>query len=53
LKGSSSAQVAGQHAAGHAPRTLSGEPVRELYTPEDLPDGIGDPEHDPIGRPGS
>jgi methylmalonyl-CoA mutase, N-terminal domain len=33
-------------------RTLSGEPVRELYTPEDLPPGIGGPE-DPIGRPGS
>jgi methylmalonyl-CoA mutase, N-terminal domain len=33
-------------------RTLSGEPVRELYTPEDLPAGIGGPE-DPIGRPGS
>ena len=33
-------------------RTLSGEPVRELYTPEDLPEGIGGPE-DPIGRPGS
>src|SRR5438477_1494881 len=33
-------------------RTLSGEPVRELYTPQDLPDGIGGPE-DPIGRPGS
>src|SRR6202171_5623415 len=32
-------------------RTLSGEPVRELYTPEDLPAGIGGPE-DPIGRPG-
>jgi methylmalonyl-CoA mutase N-terminal domain/subunit len=32
--------------------TLSGEPVRELYTPEDLPGGIGGP-HDPIGRPGS
>ena len=32
-------------------RTLSGEPVRELYTPEDLPGGIGGPE-DPIGRPG-
>jgi len=32
-------------------RSLSGEPVRELYTPEDLPDGIGGPE-DPIGRPG-
>src|SRR6202790_2764753 len=33
-------------------RTLSGESVRELYTPEDLPAGIGGPE-DPIGRPGS
>ncbi|HWX51963.1 MAG TPA: methylmalonyl-CoA mutase family protein [Solirubrobacteraceae bacterium] len=32
-------------------RTLSGEPVRELYTPEDLPAGIGGPD-DPIGRPG-
>ncbi len=33
-------------------RTLSGEPVRELYTAEDLPAGIGSAE-DPIGRPGS
>jgi len=33
-------------------RTLSGEPVRELYTAEDLPPGIGGPE-DPIGAPGS
>src|SRR5215471_4396409 len=33
-------------------RTLSGEPVRELYTIEDLPAGVGGPE-DPIGRPGS
>jgi methylmalonyl-CoA mutase N-terminal domain/subunit len=32
-------------------RTLSGEPVRELYTPADLPPGVGGPE-DPIGRPG-
>jgi methylmalonyl-CoA mutase, N-terminal domain len=32
-------------------RTLSGEDVRELYTPADLPAGIGGPE-DPIGRPG-
>ncbi len=32
-------------------RTLSGAPVRELYTPEDLPAGVGGPE-DPIGRPG-
>src|SRR5277367_5595274 len=35
-------------------RTLSDEPVRELYTAEDLPPGAGTggPE-DPIGRPGS
>ncbi len=33
-------------------RTLSGEPVRELYTHEDLPEGIGGPS-DPIGRPGA
>jgi methylmalonyl-CoA mutase, N-terminal domain len=33
-------------------RTLSGEPVRELYTADDLPAGIGGPA-DPIGRPGS
>src|ERR1019366_4024022 len=33
-------------------RTLSGESVRELYTPAALPAGIGGPE-DPIGRPGS
>jgi methylmalonyl-CoA mutase N-terminal domain/subunit len=32
-------------------RSLSGEPVRELYGPEDLPAGIGGPA-DPIGRPG-
>jgi methylmalonyl-CoA mutase N-terminal domain/subunit len=32
-------------------RTLSGQPVRELYTPADLPDGIGGPD-DPVGRPG-
>ena len=33
-------------------RTLSGEPVRELYTIDDLPPGVGGPK-DPIGRPGS
>jgi methylmalonyl-CoA mutase, N-terminal domain len=32
-------------------RTLSGEPVRELYAESDLPDGVGGPQ-DPIGRPG-
>ena len=34
--------------------TLSGEPVRELYTPADLPAGIGaqPPAADPIGTPG-
>jgi methylmalonyl-CoA mutase N-terminal domain/subunit len=40
------------HVAGHQARTLSGEPVRELYGPEDLPAGIGSAE-DPIGRPGA
>ncbi len=48
MKGSSSA-----HVAGHETRTLSGEPVRQLYTPADLPAGIGDPERDPIGQPGA
>jgi methylmalonyl-CoA mutase, N-terminal domain len=33
-------------------RTLSGEPVRELYTAADLPAGI-DGREDPIGRPGA
>jgi methylmalonyl-CoA mutase N-terminal domain/subunit len=35
-------------------RTLSGEPVHELYTPADLPAGIGaePPAEDPIGLPG-
>ncbi len=33
-------------------RSLSGEPIRELYTPADLPAGIGGPE-DPIGLPGA
>jgi methylmalonyl-CoA mutase N-terminal domain/subunit len=32
-------------------RTLSGEPVREVYTPADLPPQIGGPD-DPVGRPG-
>src|SRR5580704_8612236 len=32
-------------------RSLSGEPIRELYTPADLPEGIGGPD-DPIGLPG-
>src|ERR1039458_6211650 len=32
-------------------RTLSGEPVRELYTAEAPPAGVGGPD-DPIGRPG-
>ena len=37
-----------------AARTLSGEPVRELYTEADLPPGIGgaDGIEDPLGRPG-
>jgi methylmalonyl-CoA mutase N-terminal domain/subunit len=33
-------------------RTLSDAPVRELYTPADLPAGVGGPD-DPIGLPGS
>jgi methylmalonyl-CoA mutase N-terminal domain/subunit len=33
-------------------KTLSGELVRELYTPEDLPSGVGGAA-DPIGLPGS
>src|ERR1039458_5074530 len=39
-------------ATDRAFRTLSSEPVRELYTPADLPAGIGGPE-DPIGLPGA
>jgi methylmalonyl-CoA mutase N-terminal domain/subunit len=42
--------AAAPHRAADA-RTLSGEPVGELYTESDLPAGIGTPE-DPIGRPG-
>src|ERR1700710_1632852 len=33
-------------------RTLSGEPIRELYTPADLPAGIGTGD-DPVGLPGA
>jgi methylmalonyl-CoA mutase, N-terminal domain len=36
-----------------AGKSLSGEPVRPLYTPADLPAGIGDPDRDPVGAPGS
>ena len=32
--------------------TLSGEQIRPLYTPADLPDGIGGGDEDPIGFPG-
>jgi methylmalonyl-CoA mutase N-terminal domain/subunit len=53
-----SAKPPAAHAAEAADadfRTLSGEPVRELYTPADLPAGIGaaDVEQDPIGLPGA
>jgi methylmalonyl-CoA mutase, N-terminal domain len=41
-----------EDAAAREFRTLSGEPVRELYTPEDLPPGIGGAD-DPLGRPGT
>src|SRR5580700_2291091 len=46
-----SRQLQDSKAAG---RTLSGEPVRELYTEADLPPGIGahPPAEDPLGRPG-
>ncbi len=46
-----SRQLQDSKAAG---RTLSGEPVKELYTEADLPPGIGahPPEQDPLGRPG-
>ncbi|HXR28574.1 MAG TPA: methylmalonyl-CoA mutase family protein [Solirubrobacteraceae bacterium] len=44
-----SAPAPGERAQPH--RTLSGEPIRELYTAEDLPAGMGGAE-DPIGRPG-
>jgi methylmalonyl-CoA mutase, N-terminal domain len=33
-------------------KTLSGEPIRALYGPQDLPSGIGGPD-DPVGTPGS
>jgi methylmalonyl-CoA mutase N-terminal domain/subunit len=37
----------------HPHRTLSGEPIRELYTQADLPPGAGSGgEQDPIGLPG-
>jgi methylmalonyl-CoA mutase N-terminal domain/subunit len=45
-----------QEAAERAFRTLSDEPVRELYTAADLPPGAGggaDGAEDPIGAPGS
>jgi methylmalonyl-CoA mutase, N-terminal domain len=51
-------QGVGGDAQGEAKsfRTLSGEPVRELYTADDLPPGAGigahPPSDDPIGRPG-
>jgi methylmalonyl-CoA mutase N-terminal domain/subunit len=38
--------------AGTAFTTLSGEQIRPLYTPADLPDGIGGGDEDPIGFPG-
>src|SRR3984885_6543503 len=46
-----SAKPPSQEAAAEF-KTLSGEPVRELYTHADLPPGIGS-EQDPIGRPGA
>ena len=50
--GRSGAGAGGEQDPGErAFRTLSGEPVRALYTPADLPAGIGGPD-DPVGRPG-
>ena len=46
------ASEADSRAADERFRTLSGEPVRELYTADDLPRGAGGAA-DPIGRPGS
>jgi len=45
---------ASKRAGGNSFRTLSGEPIKELYTEADLPPGIGaqPPAEDPIGRPG-
>jgi methylmalonyl-CoA mutase N-terminal domain/subunit len=45
------ASQASEQAGRDSFRTLSGEPVRELYTPADLPAEIGGPQ-DPIGLPG-
>jgi methylmalonyl-CoA mutase, N-terminal domain len=45
------ASQASEQAGGDSFRTLSGEPVRELYTPADLAAEIGGPQ-DPIGLPG-
>jgi methylmalonyl-CoA mutase, N-terminal domain len=50
--------VTAKPSAGNSPagkrefHTLSGEPVRELYTQADLPPGIGT-DQDPLGRPGA
>jgi methylmalonyl-CoA mutase N-terminal domain/subunit len=44
--------VSAKPGTGQSFRTLSGEPIRELYTSQDLPAGIGTPE-DPIGQPGA
>ncbi|HEV3047498.1 MAG TPA: methylmalonyl-CoA mutase family protein [Solirubrobacteraceae bacterium] len=49
-----SARANGSEPAEDSFRTLSGEPVRELYTADDLPLGAGlGGEEDPIGAPGS
>jgi methylmalonyl-CoA mutase N-terminal domain/subunit len=45
------ASQASEQAGRDSFRTLSGEPVREIYTPADLPAEIGGPQ-DPIGLPG-
>jgi methylmalonyl-CoA mutase N-terminal domain/subunit len=53
-KAPAGAEEPGAGAGGREHRTLSGEPVRELYTAADLPPGAGSgTDEDPIGRPGA
>ena len=54
LAGMPKSATSAAQADAPASRTLSGEPVRELYTAADLPAGIGgaDGIEDPLGRPG-
>ncbi len=55
LSGAADREVSGagsaEKGAARVFKTLSGEPIKELYTQQDLPEGIGGP-NDPIGYPG-